>query len=222
MINKAPNHIAIIMDGNRRWAKKKGLRSFQGHKFGVDTLRKIVKYSGEIGVKYLTVFAFSTENIGRSKLEVRTLFSLLIRALKGEVKDLNKNNVRLSFIGEIKELPKKLEAEVRRAEKFLKDNTGLNLCVALNYGGKREIVEAVKKVKNITEEEITKNLYTKDMPNPDLIIRTGGVMRLSNFLLWQSDYAELYFSDILWPDFTKKDLDKAILDYNNRERRFGK
>jgi undecaprenyl diphosphate synthase len=222
MINKAPNHIAIIMDGNRRWAKKKGLQSFQGHKFGVDALREIVKYSGEIGIKYLTVFAFSTENIGRSKLEVRTLFSLLIRALKEEVKDLSKNNVRLNFIGETGELPKKLQTEIKRAEEFLGDNAGLNLCVALNYGGKREIVEAAKKSRKITEEEITKNLYTKNMPNPDLIIRTGGVKRLSNFLLWQSDYAELYFSDILWPDFTKKDLDKAILDYNDRERRFGK
>lgn len=219
---KTPSHIAIIMDGNRRWAKKHGFFSVQGHKKGVDTLREIVRYCGEIKLKFLTVYAFSTENKKRSKIEVNALFSLLAKALEAEIPELDKNNVKLSFIGEIEELPKRLSLKIKKAQEHLSKNTGLNLIVALNYGAKREIVEAAKKSINITEESISKNLYLPNVPDPDLIIRTGGVYRISNFLLWQGAYSELYFSDKLWPDFNKNDMKKAILDYNRRERRFGK
>lgn len=215
-MNKIPKHIAIIMDGNRRWAKKYKKPVVFGHKKGVDVLREIVRHAGEIGVEYLTVFAFSTENIGRSKMEVSALMSLFARALKEEVSGLDKNNVKLRFIGKILELPSNLQEEIKNAEKKLSLNTGLNLIVAVNYGSKTEIEDAARKGK------IEENLYTKGIPDPDLIIRTGGMIRLSNFLLWQGAYAELYFSDILWPSFAKKDLDKAILDYNRRERRFGR
>ena len=221
-MSKIPKHIAIIMDGNRRWAQNKRLKSYQGHQYGVETLRKVVRHAGKIGLRYLTVYAFSTENINRSKIEVRALFSLLSKAIKAELPELMKSNVRIKFLGEINQLPGGLQLEIKKAESYLADNKGLNLQIALNYGSRKEITEAIKKIKEITEENISKNLYTKDMPDPDLIIRTGGVFRLSNFLLWQAAYAELYFSDILWPDFKEKDLDKAILDYNERERRFGK
>ncbi len=221
-MNKTPKHIAIIMDGNRRWAQKNKLKSYQGHQYGVETLRRIVRHAGKIDLKYLTVYAFSTENINRSKIEVKILFSLLSKALKEELPELMKNNVKIKFLGEINQLPKGLKSEIEKAESYLANNNGLNLQVALNYGSRKEITEAVKKIKKITEESISENLYTKNIPDPDLIIRTGGVSRLSNFLLWQAAYAELYFSDILWPDFKEKDLNKAILDYNKRERRFGK
>lgn len=219
---KTPKHIAIIMDGNRRWAKKHGLFAVQGHKRGVDTLREIVRYCGEIKLNFLTVYAFSTENKKRSKLEVNALFSILAKALEAELAELNKSNVKLSFMGQLNELPKNLYKKILLAQNYLNKNTGLNLVVALNYGGKREIVEAARKSKNITEESISKNLYLPNVPSPDMIIRTGDVFRISNFLLWQGAYSELHFSPKLWPDFNKNDMKKAILDYNRRERRFGK
>lgn len=216
MYKKIPAHIAIIMDGNRRWARSKGLKSFEGHKAGVDALREIVRHAGRIGIKYLTVYTFSTENMDRSKIEVKVIFSLLTKALKDELPELNKSKVKLKFVGEISELPLSLQREVKKTEDYLKNNKGLNFQVALNYGARREIIEAAKK------GDIENNLYTKGIPDPDLIIRTGGTKRLSNFLLWQAAYSELYFTDVLWPDFKKSHLDKAILDYNRRDRRFGK
>jgi len=181
-----------------------------------------VRYCGEIKLNFLTVYAFSTENKKRSKLEVSALFSILAKALEAELPELNKSNVKLSFMGQLNELPKNLYQKILFAQNYLNKNTGLNLIVALNYGGKREIVEAARKSKNITEESISKNLYLPNVPDPDLIIRTGGVFRISNFLLWQGAYSELHFSAKLWPDFNKNDMKKAILDYNRRERRFGK
>lgn len=219
---RIPKHIAIIMDGNRRWAKKRGLFSHKGHQEGVKSFKKIVKYSGKIGVGYLTVYAFSTENKLRAKLEVEALFRILEDALEKEAPELNKNNVKINFIGDINGLPKSLQEKIKKIEKFLSKNKGLNLIIALNYGGRKEIVQAAQKASKITEKNIENNLYTKGIPDPDLVIRTGGEMRLSNFLLWQAAYSELYFTDTLWPDFKEKHLDKAILDYNDRERRFGK
>ena len=222
MYKKIPQHIAIIMDGNRRWAKKKNLSVSKGHRKGVDALKGIVQYSGKVGIKYLTVYAFSTENWFRKKVEIVALIKILANALKREVQELNQNNVRLKFIGNIKEFPSNLQKKIKESEEKLKKNTGLNLLVALNYGGRAEIIEAAKKAKNLNEKNIQENLYTKNVPDPELIIRTGGVFRLSNFLLWQAAYSELYFTEVLWPDFKESHLDKAILDYNKRERRFGK
>jgi len=222
MIKKVPNHIAIIMDGNRRWAQKKNRSIKEGHQEGVKALKRIVRHAGDISVKYLTVYAFSTENWFRKKVEVATLFQLITEALEKEVPELDENNVILKFIGDLKELPKSLQRKIKIAEDKLSRNTGLNLVVALNYGGRAEIIEAFKKTRSITEKNFEKNLYTAGIPDPDFLIRTGGVLRLSNFLLWQAAYSELYFTDILWPDFKKKHLDKAILDYNKRERKFGR
>ncbi|OIP22739.1 di-trans,poly-cis-decaprenylcistransferase [bacterium CG_4_10_14_0_2_um_filter_33_32] len=222
MKKRIPKHIAIIMDGNRRWAKKKGLIFYKGHQEGVKTFKKIVKYCSKIGVKYLTVYAFSTENKLRAKAEVSALFRILEDALEKEVPELNDNNVKIRFIGNIKGLPKSLQERVKKSEDALSKNIGLMLSVALNYGGREEIIHAAKLSKIINEKNIGNNLYTKGLPSPDLLIRTGGEMRISNFLLWQSAYAELYFTDQLWPDFNEKDLTQAILDYNNRERRFGR
>lgn len=210
------------MDGNRRWARKKRLPFDGGHREGVETLKRIVKHSGKIGVKYLTVYAFSTENEFRQRVEIRALFKILEGALEKELPELHKNNVLLKFIGNIGELPSSLRKKIHKAEEKLKRNTGLNLIIAFNYGGRDEIIEAFKKTKSITLKNVEKNLYTAGIPDPDLLIRTGGVLRLSNFLLWQSAYSELYFTDVLWPDFKEKHLDKAILDYNKRERRFGR
>lgn len=210
------------MDGNRRWAKKRKFSISAGHREGVKALKRVVRYAGKIGVKYLTVFAFSTENRLRAKIEVKILFKILERALEEEVPELNDNNVKIKFIGNLRELPKSLQKKVEDSEEILKENAGLNLIVALNYGGRAEIVEAAKKSKPVSEKNISQNLYTYDVPDPDLVIRTGGVWRLSNFLLWQSAYSELYFTKTLWPDFKEEDLKKAILDYNKRERRFGR
>ncbi|SFC73587.1 isoprenyl transferase [Clostridium uliginosum] len=231
-INKIPAHIAIIMDGNGRWAKKRKLPRSMGHKAGVETIRKIVKESKRLGVGYLTLYAFSTENWKRPKDELSTLMQLLVLYLKKEVDELNKNGVKINVLGDISKFPIECQNELKRAVKITSENVDINLNLALNYGGRDELVRAVKliandlekqKIKNedINEELISNYIYTKGMPDPDLIIRPSGEKRLSNFLLWQCAYSEFWYSDIAWPDFTKEDLQKAIFDYQNRDRRFG-
>jgi len=223
---RVPNHVAIIMDGNGRWARRKGLPRVEGHRKGAEVVENVVRWSAEFGIKYLTLYTFSTENWKRPKEEVEFLFSLLVEKLETKALELIKENVRLRFMGRLEDLPEKLKNKCREAEEMTKSNDGLNLIIALNYGGRAEIVDAVERIlregiTEVNEEGFRKYLYLPDVPDPDLIIRTSGEMRLSNFLLWQSAYSELYFTEKLWPDFTKDDFIKALEDYSKRERRFG-
>lgn len=222
---KLPNHIAIILDGNGRWAQKKGLPRNFGHKQGVETLIKISRYCSDIGVKNLTVYAFSTENWNRPKEEVEYLMNLLKDYFHGLEKNLRKRNIKLKVIGERTNLSKELLDIINFVEENSKYNTGMILNIAFNYGGKDEIVNAVKSmIKDkaiISKENIDKYLYTNESGNVDLLIRTSGEQRISNFLLWQIAYAEFYFTKVHWPDFSKKELNKAIEAYQNRDRRFG-
>ena len=228
-----PNHIAIIMDGNGRWAKEKGLPRIAGHKEGINSVRDITRICGEIGVNYLTLYTFSTENWNRPKKEVNALMSLLLNTIKKEVRELNKNNVRFSTIGDLSFLPKNTENGLKDGMALTKNNTGLNLVLALNYGSRQEIIDSVinisKKVKSgevdsndIDETLFSSYLYTKNYPDPDLLIRTSGELRISNFLLWQCAYTEMYLTNTYWPSFREDELFKAILDFQNRERRYGK
>ncbi|MGB5272512.1 MAG: isoprenyl transferase [Flavobacteriaceae bacterium] len=228
-----PRHIAIIMDGNGRWAKQKGKLRVFGHEHGVHTVRRTVEQSVEIGLEYLTLYTFSTENWKRPKREVDTLMRLLVSSLKRELPTFQKNNVRLNTIGDISSLPRKAYKELLEVMEKTKSNSGLTLTLALSYGAREEIKNAVKaiaiKVKNniispenIDETIINTHLYTHDLPDVDLLIRTSGEHRISNFLLWQIAYAELYFIDVFWPDFEEQHLVAAIKNYQNRERRFGK
>lgn len=228
-----PNHIAIIMDGNGRWAELKGKPRVFGHKNGVTSVKEVIEGCREIGVNYLTLYAFSTENWNRPKMEVRTLMALLVSSLRKELNTLVKNNIKLNTIGNIENLPEKAQAELAEVVEKTKNNTSLTLTLALSYGSREEIVNVIrnisKKVVNnqIAVEEINENiinnhLYTFSLPDVDLLIRTSGEKRISNFLLWQIAYAELYFTDTLWPDFRKENLFKAIVNYQQRERRFGK
>ena len=230
---KLPNHVAIIMDGNGRWAKQQGLIRAIGHENGTKAVRQTVEASAEIGIKNLTLYAFSTENWNRPKLEVQTLMRLLVKSLKKEIKTLQDNNIKLAAIGSLNDLPKKARQELQDVIEKTKNNTNMTLTLALSYGSREEIVNVIKelslKVKNniisiesIDESIINKHLYTQNLPDVDLLIRTSGEQRISNFLLWQIAYAELYFTDILWPDFDKENLYKALINYQNRERRFGK
>jgi len=234
-INKdnLPKHVAIIMDGNGRWAKKQGMMRVFGHRKGVKAVREAIEGAAEVGVEYLTLYAFSTENWNRPKLEVDALMSLLLSSLKDELKTLQENNIKLKVIGDISKLPQKNQKELQQVIDKTKDNTRMTLILALSYGSKIEIVDAVKiiseKVRNgeldiseINEDTISNNLYTSEIPDVDLLIRTSGETRISNFLLWQIAYAELFFLEKLWPDFDRTDLFNTILDYQNRERRFGK
>lgn len=229
---KIPVHIAIIMDGNGRWAKKKNLPRIFGHREGAKSVREITTACAEIGVKYLTLYAFSTENWKRPENEIKFLFNLLDDYLVKERKTLIKNNIKFKVIGDIKKLPPEIVKKIYYNEKMTKNNTGLTLVLALNYGARNEIINAinqiVKDVKSekikqskITEELFNDYLYTKDIPEPDLLIRTSGEMRVSNFLLWQIAYSEIYVTKTFWPDFRKKELLKAIKEFNKRERRFG-
>lgn len=231
-MNKLPNHIAIIMDGNGRWAKKRLLPRTAGHKAGVETVRTIIKECKRLGIKYVTLYTFSTENWKRPALEVETLMTLLQNYLKNEIEELNRNDVKLTAIGDIQKLPEPCLNELKKAIKLTKDNKGPNLNLALNYGGRYDITNAVREIskdiennklssEQITEETIKNYLSTKSIPDPDLVIRTSGEQRLSNFLLWELAYAELYFTDVYWPDFKEKDLQLAIYTYQNRDRRFG-
>ena len=230
---KLPNHIAIIMDGNGRWAKQQGFMRVIGHENGTKSVRETVEASAELGIKNLTLYAFSTENWNRPKLEVQTLMRLLVKSLKKEIKTLQDNKIKLAAIGCLNDLPKKAHAELLDVIEKTKNNTNMTLTLALSYGSREEIVNVVKelslKVKNniissesIDESIINKHLYTQNLPDVDLLIRTSGEQRISNFLLWQIAYAELYFTDILWPDFKKENLYEALINYQNRERRFGK
>lgn len=218
-----PRHVAVIMDGNGRWAAARGLPRIAGHKAGVDSVRAIVRAAGELGVSALTLYSFSTENWLRPADEVGELMKLLSWALKIETLELDKNNVRLGAIGRIEGLPPAVQKELATAIDRLKDNTGLRLTLALNYGGRQEIVDAVNRAKAavIDEATIEKHLYTADLPELDLVIRTSGEMRLSNFLLWQAAYAELHVTPVLWPDFRKEHLAAALEDFRSRDRRFG-
>jgi undecaprenyl diphosphate synthase len=229
---KMPAHIAVIMDGNGRWAKKFGANRLWGHKNGVESVRAIVEASVEIGLKYLTIYAFSTENWSRPEDEVKGLLKLILDSLINEIDSMNKQNIVVRFLGTDLGLSEEYRNKIKAECDKTSANTGLNFNIAFNYGGKQEMIEAIKavsdKVKNneiqlndITPELISDHLYTKNMPDPDLIIRTSGEKRLSNFLIWQSAYSEFYFTDILWPDFKKPEYLQAIIDYQNRQRRYG-
>ncbi|MFR1502651.1 MAG: isoprenyl transferase [Opitutales bacterium] len=222
-------HIAIIMDGNRRWAKEKHLPSAMGHQKGVDSLRSTMRLFDRFGIKYLTVYAFSTENWNRKKEEVEFLMGLLAKTLLNELDDMHKENVRIRFLGDLTKLSKNLVDIVKNAENKTKDNTGVNLNIAFNYGSRDEITNALKaiiqeglKSEDITEDTISNHLYTKDIPDPDLLIRTGGEKRISNYLLWQLAYSEIYVTDAYWPEFDENELSKAIVEFEHRNRRFGK
>ena len=225
MKDKLPKHIAIIMDGNGRWAKKRGMIRTEGHKKGVETLEKILKYADKLGVKYLSVYAFSTENWNRPKLEVETILMLFNKYLKNKFNDFMEQNVRLVISGNRERLSKSLNKTINEITNKLENNTGIVLNICFNYGGRLDILESIKKtIKNgedITEDNISKNLYNSFIPNPDLLIRTGGEFRISNYMLWQIAYSEIYVSDLLWPDFDEKELDKSINSFCNRDRRYG-
>ena len=232
-LKNVPKHIAIIMDGNGRWAKERGLPRIAGHREGINSVREITRICGEIGVKYLTLFTFSTENWNRPKREVKALMTLLLSTIKKEIKELHKNNVKFSTIGDISILPKSTEKGIKEGIELTFNNSGLNLILALNYGSRQEILSAVNNIindikkKDIEIDSIDENisssyLYTNNCPDPDLLIRTSGELRISNFLLWQSAYTEMYLTDTYWPSFRENELFQAILDFQNRERRFGK
>jgi undecaprenyl diphosphate synthase len=227
-----PRHVAIIMDGNGRWAKSRGLPRIEGHRIGAESARIIIRTAGELGIKYLTLYAFSAENWNRPKDEVDSLMKYLVHYLKSETSELNKNNVRLEVIGQIYRLPENVQEQLRKTIQTLSKNNGLTLIMALSYGGRIEIVEAVRsiaqKVKegrlepaDINERVISEHLWTRNVPDPDVLIRTSGEMRVSNFLLWQISYAELVITPTFWPDFRKPQFYEALEEYARRHRRFG-
>ncbi|MAP54095.1 isoprenyl transferase [Altibacter sp.] len=231
--SKLPRHLAVIMDGNGRWAKQKGLFRTVGHEKGSKAVREIVEGCGEIGIPYLTLYAFSTENWNRPKMEVELLMKLLVSSLKKEIKTLQDNDIKLNAIGNLEALPKKAHKELLDVIKKTEKNTKMTLTLALSYGSREEITKTIKEISlkvknnlispsNIDEAVINNHLYTRNLPDVDLLIRTSGEQRISNFLLWQIAYAELYFTETLWPDYTKNHLFEAIINYQNRERRFGK
>ena len=231
--NNKLEHIAIIMDGNGRWAARRGLPRSMGHRKGAEVVKEITRAAGELGIKYLTLYAFSTENWNRSEDEVKTLMGLLRDYLQSDLKEVQENNVRIRFIGEREMLDADIVRKMAEIEVDTLRNTGMTLCIALSYGSRQEIINAVKKTAALVKEgDISLNdvdvklfsdmLYTKDMPDPDLVIRTSGEQRISNYLLWQIAYAEFFFTDVLWPDFNKKLLEDIIKNFNMRERRYGK
>jgi undecaprenyl diphosphate synthase len=231
--SKLPLHIAIIMDGNGRWAKKKSLPRVVGHEYGVKSVMVVAETAAKLGVKYLTLYTFSTENWNRPAFEVKAIMTLLVRTIRSEIKTLQKNNIRLKAIGDIDNLPKEAKKELLSAIELTKNNTSMDLILALNYSARWDIVEATKKIaekvknneiliKDIDETTISKSLSTKEFPEPELLIRTSGELRISNFMLWELAYGEFYFTDIYWPEFDQSAFYKAVLDYQKRERRFGK
>lgn len=228
-----PQHIGVIMDGNGRWARQRGLPRTAGHRAGTDAARKVVRACGELGVSYLTIYTFSTENWGRPKIEVNMLMELFVEMTRREIRSLNESNVRLRAIGNLDQLPPKTRKGLLDGIDMLSKNTGLTLILAVNYGGRADIVNAAKQfalqavaqpdlIERLDEKTFSQLLYTGTIPDPELIIRTGGDCRMSNFLLWQAAYSELVISDVLWPDFDKSTLESAIAEYNSRDRRFGK
>jgi undecaprenyl diphosphate synthase len=223
-----PTHIAIIMDGNGRWAQKRGLPRLEGHQAGVENLRSVIEYFGKLKLKYLTLYGFSTENWKRPKAEIEGLLNILEEAVDEETLNLHKNGVRIRHLGRLDVFPKGLQKAIIKAVELTKDNKGMTVSFAFNYGGRAEIVDAVRKIvekgvplKKIDEKLFGKYLYTAGMPEVDLLIRTAGELRISNFLIWQAAYSEYYFTDVLWPDFDQKEIDKALLAYSRRQRRFG-
>ncbi len=230
---RLPQHIAVIMDGNGRWAKRRGLPRIMGHQRGVDTLKSLLRCCDDWGIPALTAYAFSTENWGRPLEEVEFLMTLFERVLRKELEEMMAENVRIRFIGNLASLPVSLQEEIERSMRDTEKNTGIQFTVATNYGGRQEILQACQaiaakvqagliKPEEIDESQLEHHLYTAGLPHPDLLIRTSGEMRISNFLLWQMAYAEIYVTPTLWPDFDQKELHKALLDYQQRERRFGK
>jgi undecaprenyl diphosphate synthase len=227
--NYPPQHVAIIMDGNGRWARKRGLPRLAGHKAGGENIHTVAKIFADYGIKYLTLYAFSTENWNRPRAEVSGLLNLLARKIDQETQAFHQENIRLIHLGRRDRLSQKLKEKVQAAVELTKNNTGLTLCLAFDYGGRDEIVQATRHIAsagipgdNIYESTLAQYLYSPDIPDPDLIIRTGGESRLSNFLLWQAAYSELYFTPILWPDFGLKKVEEALSEYKRRQRRFGK
>jgi undecaprenyl diphosphate synthase len=227
-ITPVPTHVAIIMDGNGRWARQRGLPRLAGHKAGTDNVQRVVERFDDYGVKYLTLFAFSTENWRRPNEEISGLFRILAEMIDRETRALHKKNAKLRHLGRIDSLDKVLQEKVHNAVELTKNNTGLNLSVAFDYGGRAEILDAIRRMMKdnippgeVNESLFNKYLYTPDVPEPDLIIRTGGEMRLSNFLIWQAAYSEFYSTPTLWPDFTDAEIKKALVAYSQRERRFG-
>lgn len=223
-----PNHIAIVPDGNGRWAERRGLPRLSGHRAGADNMRRMVKYLNEYPIKYLTLYGFSTENWTRPEEEVRGLFQILEEFIDKCAQEIHERGVQLRHLGRLNELPQSLQLAIDRAVELTKNNTGMILNVAFNYGGRAEILDAVRRLladrvkpQNIDEELFSSYLYSAGLPNVDLLIRTGDETRLSNFLIWQTAYSEYHFTTVLWPDFGKKDIDKALLSYSRRERRFG-
>jgi len=232
-VSRNPRHIAIIMDGNGRWAKSRGWDRTAGHRAGTDATSRIVRASGELGVEHLTLYTFSSENWGRPPLEVRALMSLLVEMVEREVDDLNANDVRLRTIGDLSRLPERTREALERGMERTAANGGLQLHLALSYGGRAELLAGVRSLaraaqsgrispEEIDEEVFRRSLYSPDVPDPDLMIRPGGDYRISNFLLWQAAYTELWFTDVLWPDFGAEHIDMAIADFQKRQRRYGK
>ncbi|QNL22135.1 isoprenyl transferase [Hyphobacterium sp. CCMP332] len=224
-----PQHIAVIMDGNGRWAKQKGAQRIFGHKNAINAVRDISEGCAELGVNYLTLYAFSTENWGRPRYEVDALMNLLVSTIRSETKTLMENKIKLNTIGDLDHLPKKCLKELNEAKEITKDNDNMVLTLALSYSGRWEILEAVKsmikdgmKPEEVNDESFRAHLFDPSLPDPELLIRTSGELRISNFLLWQLAYSELYFTNTLWPDFRKKHLYEALIEYQQRERRFGK
>ena len=224
-----PRHVAIIMDGNGRWAKKRGLPRLMGHKAGGDNIRPVVSILANRGVRYVTLYMFSTENWNRPRIEVTGLLKLLATKIDRETRAFHQENVRLLHLGRRDRLSPKLREKVQAAVELTRNNTGLTLCLAFDYGGRDEIVQAARSIAsagilsdNVDESMLARHLYLPDVPDPDLVVRTGGESRLSNFLLWQAAYSELYFTPVLWPDFGEKDIDEALSEYRSRQRRFGK
>jgi len=227
-VNYPPRHVAIILDGNGRWAKKRNLPRLMGHRAGADNIRSVARIFANYGVKYLTLYAFSTENWNRPKVEVAGLLNLLARRIDREAQICHQENMRLIYLGRMNKLSQKLRQKIEAAIELTKDSTGLTICLAFDYGGRDEIVRAVRRIisadvssDKVDELVFSQYLYTSGVPNPDLIIRTGGEIRLSNFLLWQAAYSELYFTPVLWPDFGQEDIEEALSEYKRRERRFG-
>lgn len=221
-----PEHVAIIMDGNGRWAKQAGHERTYGHKYGVEAVRDVLKAANKIGIKVLTLYTFSEENWNRPKEEVEALMNLLVSAIYNELEELNNNNVRLEVLGNLDDMPEAPSKALHKAIEETQNNDGIRLVLAINYSGRSEIVRVARRLvaneaKEVTEEAFVRELYLRELPDPDLLIRTGGEYRVSNFLLWQIAYTELYFTPVFWPDFDAEQLYKAIVDYQGRERRFG-
>jgi undecaprenyl diphosphate synthase len=227
-ISRLPSHVAIIMDGNGRWAEQHGLPRLDGHKAGVDNIPKVVEYLSQYGIKYITIYSFSTENWSRPEEEVKGLLRLLEERVEQETLELHRRGVRLRHLGRLDRIPQNVQQSINRATELTKGNAGIFLGVAFNYGGRGEILDAVRCLiadgitpQDIDERLFNNYLYTAGLPDVDLVIRTGGELRISNFLLWQAAYSELYFTKVLWPDFGERDIDKALLSYSRRQRRFG-